>query len=451
MQGKDAYDPLLHAGPSAADTDSAVARPNRPGRKPREKLKEDFVLGLREIAKVQEFLDTLRQRYPHPNRVLFFNDLLVALLLAFFNPVARSLRGIEDASQTPGVREHLDIDALHRSTVSDAMALFDPQLLDPLVAQIRRSLPDFALDNQDPSLRGLLNRLRVFDGSYFRLAADVSWAIQQRHGRLHRVRGQVRLNLHLAACSGMISGITISGQGDPSEPQALLVGVAQGDVVVADRGCFSHDTVHELLQAKADMVLRLTKAVACTVISERPLTQEDRDQGILSDQAVLLTGDKNPHEPVPMRLVTIRPDPAGSTRGKDPAGPPEPPEPQEPIRLLTSITDETAAWVIAYLYRRRWDIELFFRWLKTCAQWEHLLSHSKNGVLLQFYIALIGTMLLACFSGRKPDKYSHNLMVMAAAGMGTMADMLPIYERRMKERDRARERQRERNAAKKKA
>ncbi len=163
---------------------------------------------------------------------------------------------------------------------------------------------------------------------------------------------------------------------------------------------------------------------------------------------MLLTGGKNPHEPLPMRLVTIQPHPAGSTRGKDPASPQEP---QESIRLLTSITDQTAAWVIAYLYRRRWDIELFFRWLKTCARWEHLLSHSRNGVLLQFYIALIGTMLLARFSGSKPDKYSQNLMAMAAAGMGTMAQMLPIYERRKKESDRARERQRERNAAKKKA
>ncbi len=61
------------------------------------------------------------------------------------------------------------------------MALFDPQLLVPLVAQIRRNLPDSQLDNQDHDLRGLLNRLRVFDGSYFRLAADVRWAIQQQH------------------------------------------------------------------------------------------------------------------------------------------------------------------------------------------------------------------------------------------------------------------------------
>ncbi len=237
---------------------ASAPQPRPRGRKPRKKLQEDFVLGLRRSPRSRSSSSPCAQRYPHPNRVLFYDDLLVALLLAFFNPVARSLRGIEDASQTPGVRQHLDIDTLHRSTVSEAMALFDPQLLVPLVAQIRRNLPDSQLDNQDHDLRGLLNRLRglrrfLLSPSRRRPLGHFS----SRHGRLNRVRGQVRSNLPSGRhVPGMIQGITISGQDDPSEPMALLDGVVEGDILVADRGCFSHQTVHELLQAKADMVLR---------------------------------------------------------------------------------------------------------------------------------------------------------------------------------------------------
>ena len=105
--------------------------------------------------------------------------------------------------------------------------------------------------------------------------------------------------------------------------------------------------------------------------------------------------------------------------------------------------------MIGQLYRRRWDIELFFRWLKTCAKWEHLISESRNGMLMQFYVALIGTLLLAVATGRKPDRYSINLLSMAAAGMGTVEDALAILERRHAERDRDQRRRQERAASKK--
>src|SRR5690606_33563000 len=97
-------------------------------------------------------------------------------------------------------------------------------------------------------------------------------------------------------------------------------------------------------------------------------------------------------------------------------------------------------WMIGHLYRRRWDIELFFRWLKTCAKWDHLLSQSQNGMTMQFYVALIATLLMAVSTGRKPDRYSFNLMSLAAAGHGSIEDAMAILTRRHAERDRDNER-----------
>lgn len=408
--------------------------PGRPARKPLEKRD---ALGLREFNFLHDTLQTLRKAYPHPNRVLHYDDLVLALLIAFFNPVARSLRGIEDASQLPGIRQRLDVDCVKRATASDALELFDPTLLDPIITALRRGVGDRDLDRQHSDLRGLLHKLKAFDGSYFPLAADVHWALHQRHGKRGKVRASVRLNLHFCVASGLPSGtrgITISGQGDASEPVAMLGDVLAGDILLGDRGVFSHDAVHAIREAKADLIFRVQSSVVCTVIAERTLTQQDHEQNILSDQTVLLTGCKNKHEPVPMRLVTIKPDDADSTR--DTPGTPAPATtPRQPIRLLTSIVDDTPAWVICLAYRRRWDIELFFRWLKCCANWEHLLSETKNGVLTQFYVALIGTLLLARFTGGKPDKYGYNLMCMVTAGYGTIADALPIYAKRKRERE----------------
>lgn len=496
------------------------------------------MFGVPQLRLLDDVLHHLRQAYDHPNRKLFFDDLLVAMLLAFFNPVARSLRGVEDASQMPGVNRHLDIEALKRSTTSDALALFDPDLLLPLIRDLRARISPRQADAADNTLRGLLNRLIAYDGSFFRTASDVAWALCERHGK--RLRGRVRLNLHLSVRDGLPVGVSVAGQDDPSEPMAILDHVQPGQIVVADRGCFSHDTVHELGKQRVDFVLRLQSSVRCEVIAQRVLTQADVDAGVLSDQTVLLTGGKNAHAPTPLRLVTIRPTgdstrvgaagvgakagagagaskhhaaEARSANGAGGAGDAEVAKRDDgeqgaddalgmnegdalnmgtgdgqdaiardetsmsagdapdmnsadatsaaatvastgdraatPLRLLTSVGDEAIpAWMVGQLYRRRWDIELFFRWLKTCARWEHLLSDSRNGMLTQFYVALIGTLLLAIATGRKPDKYGFNMMTMIAAGLGSVEDGVAILQRRHAERDRDKQRRAERAAKK---
>lgn len=415
----------------------------QPGRRPRQRLDRELVMGLPQLRFIEDMRGYLRAAYDHPNRRLYFDDLFIALLIAFYNPVARSLRGVEDASQMPKINQHLDIGAIKRSTASDALAAFDPQLLMPLISDLRRRVSPRQMDVADDTLRGLLNRLLAFDGSYFRTACDVGWALRERHGPRSKLRGRVRLNLHLSVRDGVPTGVSVAGQGDPGEPAALLDHVEAGQIAVADRGCFSHDTVNQLISRKADFVLRLQKSVRCEVIAERELTQADRDAGVVSDQTVLLTGSKNMHAPTPLRLVTIQPEEdstrkAGSGKAEQEASP-------SPLRLLTSIADDSvAAWMIGHLYRRRWDIELFFRWLKTCAKWDHLLSQSQNGMTMQFYVALIGTLLLSVCTGRKPDRYSFNLLSMAAAGYGSIDDALAILERRHAERDRDRARRQQR-------
>lgn len=411
-------------------------------RRRRRKLDPRHILGLPQLRFLEDMLGHLREKYNHPNRKLFLDDLVVALLAAFFNPVARSLRGIEDASQMPGINQHLDIASIKRSTASDALAMFDPALLLPLMADLRKRVTPRQEDQADPTLRKMLNLLVAFDGSYFRTSSDVGWALRERHGKNAKLRGRVRLNLHLSVSDGLPTGASIAGQGDPGEPTAILDDVQAGQIVVADRGCFSHDTVHALLKRQVDMVLRLQQGVRCEAIDERPLTQADRDAGVVSDQTVLLTGCKNKNPSVPLRLVTIQPPPEQSDSNRDPS---QAGQSASPIRLLTSVRDDAVTgWMIGHLYRRRWEIELFFRWLKSCAQWDHLLSESRNGMLMQMYVALIGTLLLAACTGRKPDRYTFNMLSMAAAGYGSLEDALAILEKRHAERDRDRARRQQR-------
>ena len=85
--------------------------------------------------------------------------------------------------------------------------------------------------------------------------------------------------------------------------------------------------------------------------------------------------------------------------------------------ILTLITDklDLDAELIALAYRYRWQIELFFRWLKCILGCRHLLSTSQNGVEIQVYLALIASLLIASllialWTGRKPTKRTYEML-----------------------------------------
>lgn len=111
----------------------------------------------------------------------------------------------------------------------------------------------------------------------------------------------------------------------------------------------------------------------------------------------------------------------------------------KPVRLLTNL-QALPAKTIADLYRRRWQVELFFRWLKVWANFKHLISHSKRGVTFQFYTAVIACLLMHVHTGRKVNKYALFLFGQVAAGQATLEKILPMLERIEREKRLERER-----------
>ncbi|MDD4891771.1 MAG: hypothetical protein PHU85_17775 [Phycisphaerae bacterium] len=98
--------------------------PKRRGRKKRPAVVPEQVVGRRNVLMLQRHLDRLRAHHAHGNRIVHFDNLLLGLLLSFYNPTCRSLRTIEGLSHV--AQDELGVDRLCRSTTSDAMALFDP-------------------------------------------------------------------------------------------------------------------------------------------------------------------------------------------------------------------------------------------------------------------------------------------------------------------------------------
>jgi IS4 transposase len=70
------------------------------------------------------------------------------------------------------------------------------------------------------------------------------------------------------------------------------------------------------------------------------------------------------------------------------------------------VTDrlDLPAELVVLLYKYRWHVELFFKWLKCVMGCRHLVAESEEGVKIQIYCALIAGLLIVLWTGRKPTK-----------------------------------------------
>jgi hypothetical protein len=391
------------------------------GRKRNPPVKEEDLSGLDIVRQILPYRNWLAERTAvdeseHGNTRLRQVDVLLVLLASFFNPAVRSLRLIEQLSQLPWMRGHLAVEKAARSTLSDALKRFDPQALIPLIEQLTQQIPALEkMSRSDRELRDLLGVCREIvaaDGSMFRAAMDVTWALNQggRGGKSQAVR----MNLQLDVERFLPVDLSVSGAEQGSEPAAYLGRLLSGVIYLIDRNYVHFGFINAVLEAQSDFVLRLKADTRFEAHDAQPLIARDVEAGILSDSIGILPGSKNSRTgPAPQRrlreVVVI-----DASTGK-------------PMRLLTSLLD-VPAWAVAELYRRRWQVELFLRFFKVSAGEEHLISHSPNGITTQFYVGVIACLLMYVRTGRKVNKYALFLFGQVASGQVTLEEILPMLQ-----------------------
>lgn len=359
---------------------------------------------------------------PHGNRDLFLDDVVLAHLYAFFNPTIKSLRIIEDFSKTRQAKKHIKAPKIARSTLSDFHKVVDPTLLQPIITRLH---DEARKKNCLPGgLPETVMQLFAVDGSYFALAANVAWAVQHATNN-GKKKASARLDVHLDVATWLPEIIDVHGA-DVSEAESAAMHIKPGAIHVYDRGILSFQLIQAQHDAEAFFVHRLCKPGPRTpkleIVAERPLTDTQRNAGVIADHLVRFTGSRNREAPDIVLREVILTSP-GETDGE--------------IRLLTNLTngadiaDEILdAVTVGLLYRYRWQVELFFRWLKVFAHFEHMISHSPNGVLLSFYVAVIGVLLICLFTNTRPSKYAYIMLSWVANGNATLEEIAPILAER---------------------
>jgi len=311
---------------------------------------------------LRDHLQRLRRVGDHANRVLHYDQLLAGLLLGFYDSVVRSMRTLDVRSAAGGeMGAALDGLRLARSTTGDAMNELPAAALLPLMSELLARLP---ANCSHPDLQDLLTlkkRICAIDGSYFRVPADVLWALAHRRSN-GKVARQVRLDLHLDVLRFVPTKAQVDGKDRGSESAAFIATLEGGVVYLADRNFVDFDFLRAVLAAGSDFVVRLKtgrNTAHVTVLDTNPLTGADAEAGVLRDERVALPGTRQTPglADIPLRRVTVF----------DPVR-------REEVQLLTTLLDVPAR-LIGQLYRHRWLIEMHHPYCLPC----HRLYHLDDG------------------------------------------------------------------------
>ena len=281
-----------------------------------------------------------------------------------------SLREIEQAlSARPEALYHLDLRLPRRSTLSDAQA--------KRPCAVFRDVASHLMGLASRQIRGEAQSLiQLIDASPIRLCGPgYDWA-----EHVARIDG---LKLHL----GYDPREQLPDWMDITSPKISDVAIARnvrltaGTTYVFDKGYLDYSWWHRIDQASALFVSRLKTNSHVRPSAPRLITDADRLAGIVSDTAVSVGhkaprgGATNPLFDTVLREITV------TREGKD------------PLRLITNDHTRSAA-EIAALYKERWQIELFFKWIKQNLKIKRFIGRSENAVKIQIYTAIIAFLLL---------------------------------------------------------
>jgi Transposase DDE domain len=373
-------------------------------------LKNKDLKGLKYFKLLGSLLERLHddatQRDRAGNRRLFYDQYACLLLLFFFNPVVKSLRGIQQASMLDKVQRLFGCPRVSRGSLSEASRVFDPQLLHAIIGDIARQTLPLVDGKQAQALRGLT----AVDGSLLPALPKMAWALwldpQHRAAKMH---------VHFDVLKGVPCQATVT-EGNGNEKTQLRASLQPDRLYVIDRGYAEYQLFQDIMDAKSSFIGRIRDNAVYEVIEERPLSDDAKKAGVLRDCVVWL-GCESSGAVFKQQLRVV----AVATGKTDSHGRPE------VLLLASNCLDLDAAW-IALGYKSRWTVELFFRWFKCILGCRHLLANSRQGVTIQVYLAIIASLLISLWAGRKPTVRTLEMIQFYFQGWATEAELLAHIE-----------------------
>jgi hypothetical protein len=259
---------------------------------------------------------------------------------------------------------HLGVKPVARSTFSDANNKRPASFFEALFALMYRRCQPLAPKHKFR----FKNKLFSLDATVVSLCLSLfPWA------RFRRTKGGIKLHTLLDHDGYLPAFVAISEAREHEVHRARSLRLPKGSIVVEDMGYTDYDRYAQLTAQKIFFVTR-QKRNACGEVLER--RKVNKKQGLLSDQTIRLQARECP---LLLRRIAYRDAATG--------------------RRYVFLTNhfKLAAKTIADIYKERWQIEIFFRFIKQNLKIKAFIGNSENAVMTQIYAALI-VYLLLCYT-----------------------------------------------------
>jgi hypothetical protein len=359
------------------------------------------------FAQVMDFLPwknfhRIVARYGGDHRVRTISCAAQFRIMAFAQLTFReSLRDIEACLSAQATKlYHMGIrERIARSTLADANELRDWRIYadfaQVLIAQARKLYATESLDVELPNAAYALDAtiidlcLSLFPWAPFRSTK----AAVKMHTLLD-LRGSIPSFIHIS--NGKLHDVRVLDLLIP-EPGAFYV---------MDRGYLDFDRLYSLHQAGSFFVTRAKSNLDARRIYSAPT---DRTTGVICDQTIALNGHySEQHYPEHLRRIRFNDTKTG--------------------KRLVFLTNQTAlpATIICALYKARWKVELFFKWIKQHLRIKRFYGNSENAVKSQIWIAISIYVLVAII--RKRLNIEASLYTLLQILSVTVFEKVPIQQ-----------------------
>jgi len=263
---------------------------------------------------------------------------------------------------------HLGMDAVPKSTLSDAMASRDPLIVEELFYHILERAVQLSPKHKFK----FKNPLFSMDATVIDLCLSIyDWAkFRKRKGaiKLHcqfSHSGHLPVFMHIS--DGRTHDVTVAKE---------HICIIPDSIYCFDKAYIDFEWLNSIETRKAYFVTRMKSNLNYTVTGQH--SRADFKKGVLEDKIIELTGTNTRKKyPQKLRMITY----LDSETGKD----------------YTFITNnfQLAPATIAEIYRQRWQIELFFKWIKQNLKLKTFIGTSRNAVMWQIWVAMIYYLLLS--------------------------------------------------------
>ena len=248
-------------------------------------------------------------------------------------------------------------------------AEFAEKLFWSVLGHLQHASPDFAAGRKG---KGLLRRFKVrihaVDSTVIELVANcMDWAKHRR--RKAAAKMHLRLDLHSFLPSFAI--VDTAGEHDNKRAREVCAAILPGEIVVFDKAYVDFEHLSDLDRRNVWWVTRAKDNMKLRVVKNHTKGYEN----IVKDQIIALQGR---HKGMTLRRIEAWVEVEGTWR----------------VMVFITNNMEWSPRSVCDLYRRRWDIEVFFKQVKQSLKLGSFLGHSANAVRWQVYTALLVYVLL---------------------------------------------------------